>query len=71
MKLPHFVHALELLQGVNDEERSKKIGIPHRTFTRYKAGQLPPIVFRLVNNPVLLSALLKDAEIDQTQGESQ
>lgn len=64
-QFPHFTQALNDL-GKNDQERAEALGIPQRTLTRYKAGDLPRPVLRLARQPDLLSALIKDISENTT-----
>jgi hypothetical protein len=59
MIFPHFTQALNDL-GKNDQERAQALGVPQRTLTRYKAGDLPRTLLILARHPRLLSALAED-----------
>lgn len=59
MTFPCFTQALNDL-GKNDQERALVLGVPQRTLTRYKAGNLPRPLLILARHPRLLSALAED-----------
>lgn len=62
MTYENFIEALNSI-GSNDDERALLLGTPRRTLTRYKAGQFPPIIPRLMRYPELLHALAEDADV--------
>lgn len=68
MRFPQFTQALNNL-GRTDAERAEKLGIPVRTLTRYKSGQLPKSILIWQNYPEILYAFLNDTKECQQETE--
>lgn len=61
MNYPHFFAAIEQL-GRNSHQRAAKLGMTPRALQKWKRGRIPTLLHILVNNPLLLDALLQDAQ---------
>lgn len=61
MKYPTFLQTLQALD-ITDVERAKRLEVSTKTIERYRAGDFPEPLLKLMRHPSLLRALAEDAE---------
>lgn len=61
MAFPSFVSAVDQL-GETNKARARALGVSETTYYEIKRGNLPKYLERLARHPVLIEALMQDAQ---------